>query len=118
MIEVDVELNPISMVDMRSKDVTVNFKMFDGFDPKGKFWSDFNGLEMTEHNIEFIPSNYIFLNNKPYPNYHMVPGNYVPVETAIMMRDFNNSSLQVTVMTDRAEGGAADLTDKATIELM
>jgi len=93
MIEVDVELNPIPILDFRSKDVTINFKMFDGFDPKGKFWSDVNGLEMQEHNIEFIPTNYTFLNEKPYPNYHMVSGNFVPVETAIMMRDANNSHL-------------------------
>lgn len=48
----------------------------------------------------------------------MVSGNFVPVETAIMMRDQNRSSLQVTVMNDRTQAGAADLTDKATIELM
>jgi len=46
MIEFDVELNPIPIMDGRSKDVTVNFKMFNGFDPKGKFWIDSNGLEM------------------------------------------------------------------------
>lgn len=117
MIEVDVELNPIPMADQRSKDITVNFKIFNGFDPKGKFWNDANGLEMQEHNIEFIPTNYNFLNQKPYPNYHMVSGNFVPVETAIMMRDLNKS-LQITVMNDRSQAGTADLTDKATIELM
>lgn len=35
MIEFDVELNPIPIPDSRGKDVTVNFKMFNGFDPKG-----------------------------------------------------------------------------------
>jgi hypothetical protein len=35
MIEFDVELNPIPIADGRSKDVTVNFKMFNGFDPMG-----------------------------------------------------------------------------------
>jgi hypothetical protein len=63
MIEFDVELNPIPITDARGKDVTVNFKMFNGFDPAGKFWTDQNGLEMAERNIEFIPSNYTFLNN-------------------------------------------------------
>ena len=67
--------------------MTVNFKMFNGFDPKGRFWVDQNGLEMLEHNIQFIPTNYTFLNNKAMPNYHMIAGNFVPVETGIMMRD-------------------------------
>jgi len=118
MIEFDVELNPLPIDDGRDKDVTVNFKMFNGFDPVGQFWSDQNGLEMLEHHIEYIPSNYTFLNNKTQPNYHMVAGNFVPVETAIMMRDKNQSNIQVTVMNDRMQAGTADLTDKATIELM
>lgn len=48
----------------------------------------------------------------------MVSGNYVPVANAIMMRDMNKTNLQVTIMNDRPQGGSADLTDKATIELM
>ena len=35
MIEFDVELNPLPIADDRDKDVTVNFKMFNGFDPSG-----------------------------------------------------------------------------------
>lgn len=117
-IEFDVELNPLPIDDGKDKDVTVNFKMLNGFDPQGQFWSDQNGLEMQEHHIENLPSNYTFLNDKPYPNYKMVAGNFVPVETAIMMRDNNQSNIQVTVMNDRSQAGTADLTDKATIELM
>ena len=118
MIEFDVEMSPIPISDKRGKDVTVNFKMFNGFDAKGKFWTDSNGLEMQERQIEFIPTNYTFLNEKPQPNYHMISGNFFPVDSAIMMRDFNKSNIQVTVMNDRAQAGTADLTDKATIELM
>jgi len=87
MMEIDVELNPIPISDGRSKDVTVNFKMFNGFDPKGKFWTDANGLEMQETNIHYYPTNFTFLNDKPYPNYHTVSGNFRPVTTALMMRD-------------------------------
>lgn len=46
MIEIDVELNPAPIEDERDKEVTVNFKLFDGFDPRGQFWTDSNGLEM------------------------------------------------------------------------
>lgn len=34
------------------------------------------------------------------------------------MRDKNGSNLQVTVMNDRAQGGAADLSSGSSIELM
>ena len=34
------------------------------------------------------------------------------------MRDKGGSNVQVTVMNDRPQGGSADLSDKATIELM
>ena len=56
---------------------------------------------MQEANIQFVPANYTFMNNDESPNYHMVSGNYVPVPTAIMMRDMNKTNLQVTVMNDR-----------------
>jgi len=48
-----------------------------------------------------------------------ISSNYYPVTSAIVMRDHSNDSYkQVTVMIDRARGGAADLTEHATIELM
>ena len=53
------------------------------------------------------------------PNCLTISGNYFPVDSAIAMRDqSNNSNIQVTIMNDRAQGGSADLTDQATIELM
>lgn len=45
LIEFDVELGPVPIKDGKSKDVIVNWKMFD-FDPKKTFWTDSNGLEM------------------------------------------------------------------------
>lgn len=47
MIEFDVELSPISIKeDKRGKDITVNWKMYDGFNANQTFWTDSNGLEM------------------------------------------------------------------------
>jgi hypothetical protein len=46
LIKFDVELSPLPFSDNGSKDVTVNWKMFDNFDPKGQFWTDSNELEM------------------------------------------------------------------------
>lgn len=47
-----------------------------------------------------------------------IPRNYYPVDSAIAMRDKNGSQVQVTIMNDRPQGGSADLSEKATIELM
>jgi hypothetical protein len=44
LVQFDVELNSIPIEDNLSKDVIVNWKMYDGFDPKGEFWTDSNGL--------------------------------------------------------------------------
>ena len=53
------------------------------------------------------------------PNLYTISGNYYPVDTAIAMKDKSGrSSLQVTIMNDRPQGGSADLSEKATIELM
>jgi hypothetical protein len=57
---------------------------------------------MQKRNIVAIQTNYTFLNNKPYPNYKTISGNYLPVETGIMMRDLNNSGIQVNILNDRA----------------
>jgi len=35
LIKFDVELSPLPFTDNGSRDVTVNWKMFDNFDPKG-----------------------------------------------------------------------------------
>jgi hypothetical protein len=44
LIQFEVEMNSIPMADHQNKDVTVNWKMYDGFDPKGQFWTDSNEL--------------------------------------------------------------------------
>ena len=115
LIEFDVELNPIPVDDFQGKDVIVNWKMLNGFDPAGKFWTDSNGLEMIQRQVTQIENESI-----PYhPSSKTISGNYYPVDSAIAIRDqSNNSNIQVTIMNDRAQGGSADLTDQATIELM
>lgn len=52
LIEYEVELNaiPISSIN-QGKDIIVNWRLFNGFDPKGKFWTDSNSLMMIERNI-------------------------------------------------------------------
>jgi len=46
-----------------------------------------------------------------------VSNNYYPVDSAIAMRDFNGTDLQVTILNDRPQGGSGYLNNN-TIELM
>lgn len=55
-VEFDVELSEIPMKDNFGKDITVNFKLFDGFDSNKTFFTDSNGLEMQERRIDYNPS--------------------------------------------------------------
>ena len=122
LIDFEVELSEVPIEDEQSRDVTVNWHMFEGFDPKGEFFTDSNGMQMLKRNKAFLRANSsqeanTIQNQKP--NFYTISGNYYPVTSAIAMRDKSgNSSLQVTIMNDRPQGGSADLTEKATIELM
>lgn len=52
IIEFEVELAPIPVLDdFQGKDVTVNWKFYNGMDPQGTFWTDSNGLEMQKREI-------------------------------------------------------------------
>lgn len=59
VVEFEVELAPVPIRDGYGKDITVNWKFYDSFDPQGTFWTDSNGLEMQERKIRNIN-----LNNK------------------------------------------------------
>jgi hypothetical protein len=107
-IEFQVELNTIPIDDEKAKDITVNWKMYNGFKSNKTFWTDSNALEMQERNILQL--------SRPE---HTIGGNYYPVTSAIAMRDFQpNSNMQVTILNDRPQGGSADLYLNNTIELM
>ena len=88
--------------------------MLDGFDPKQKFWTDSNSLQMMERDL-YKRSDPKFVIADKYSN---ISQNYYPIDSAIAMRDQTGKNLQVTVMNDRAQGGSADLSGKANIELM
>lgn len=91
IIEFNVELNSVPMDDLQGKDVTMNWKMFNGFDARETFWTDSNGLEMEERNIKEL--NRID---------QTIAGNMYPITSAIAMRDHKEgSNTQVTVMNDR-----------------
>lgn len=110
VVEFEVELSEVPIKDGWGKDVTVNWRMFDGFDANKTFYTDSNGLEMQERRLNWNPS---FEWNHDKQN---ISGNFYPVDSAIAIRDYSKLR-QATVMNDRAQGGSADLT-KGTIELI
>ena len=48
-------MSEIPIFDGKGKDVTVNFRMFDGFDANKTFWTDSNALEMQERVLNYNP---------------------------------------------------------------
>ena len=81
--------------------------MYDGFQANKTFWTDSNGLEMQKRRFKKSPIKMDNVTIKAMQNqsitFNDIAGNYYPVDYAISMRDFSNSSnLQVTVMNDRA----------------
>lgn len=89
----------------------VNWRMYNGFDANGKFWTDSNSLQMMERELN---SRHEFKLNDHSAN---ISSNYYPVTSAIAMRDENGTNRQVTIMTERPMGGSVDLT-QGSIELM
>lgn len=108
IIEFEVELAPVPIKDGNSKDITVNWKLYNGFNANKTFWTDSNGLNMINRKVV------------EYQRTDMtISGNYYPVTSAIAMRDHQSgSNTQVTILNDRTQGGSADVSEPNTIELM
>jgi len=92
IIEFEVLLNPISIDDYRSKDITVNWQFYNEFDPKGRFWTDSNALGMVKRHLEKVKIGYEPLDKSPNPNYKTISANFYPVDSAITMRDLSGKS--------------------------
>lgn len=61
--------------------MTVNWKMYDGFDPNGKFWTDSNELLMLERELN-TRREYEMKDHSSN-----ISSNYFPITSAIAMRD-------------------------------
>jgi len=85
IIEFDVELNSINWDKNKiGKDLIVNWKFYDNFDPKGKFYTDSNSLAMVERNVNSHEE------YKYADKYSNISANYYPVDSAIAMRDLSS----------------------------
>lgn len=74
---------------------------------------------MIKRHVQKMKTGFEKLDNSSSPNYKTISNNYYPIDSAIAMRDQSGqSAIQVNVMNDRAQGGSADLSQQANIELM
>jgi hypothetical protein len=90
IIEFEVELNSLSISPIfRGKDLIVNWQMLDGFDPKQKFWTDSNSLQMIERNLYKRKDPRFIIEDKS----SNISSNYYPVDSAIIMRDQTGKNL-------------------------
>lgn len=93
--------------DKIGRDVIVTWKSFD-IDNNKTFYTDSNGLEMQKRILNFKES-------YNFSTFEQISGNYYPINSAIAIVD-SKSQLQMTVLNDRSQGGAA--LEKGKIELM
>lgn len=110
-VKFSVSINdaPIAL-DKAGKDIVVDWYMLDGFNSSGKFWVDANGLEMIPKEVN-KRRDFNYLGNST------ISSNYYPITSAIAVRD-SNSSKQVLIMNDRAQGASAGLRKGKNIEIM
>ena len=81
IIEYEVELSAVPISNSTGKDVTVNWRMFDSFDAKGKFFTDSNSMAMQERVINQRKSYNFTRFEQKYA------ANYYPIDSAIAVRD-------------------------------
>lgn len=119
LIQFDFELNGISIFDKIGKDVMINWKFYD-FEDGDTFWTDSNGLEMQRR---IKDERYSF--NLDYNGTQNVSWNFYPINSAIAMRNMDKNGsgtpglrdVQVTIMNERSQAGAATLTE-GVIEML
>lgn len=109
-VDFEVDLNQIPVyTDVRGKDVIVEWS-FPGVDMGQKQYYATNGLQMMNKTLNYRET-YTFDTNQT------VASNYYAISSALAARDIH-SDLQITVMNDRSQGGAAGLRNNNSIELM
>jgi len=76
IIEFNIELAPIANFEDKPNDLTMNWKLLSGFDMGKTFWTDGNGLQMSQKKIVKLDD-----------EVKNVANNFFPVSSAIAVRD-------------------------------
>ncbi|XP_067010796.2 lysosomal alpha-mannosidase isoform X2 [Anabrus simplex] len=96
-VEFEWMVGPIPTDDSVGKEVISRFSSDLATD--GVFYTDANGREMMKRRLNYRPTWEVQLEEP-------IAGNYYPVTTRIMIRD-EEKSLELAVLTDRAQGGSS-----------
>ena len=100
-MEFEIQMTDIPTEPLRKKngkEVVAKWQVLD-MDNDSIFYTDSNGLEMQERKVDYRPTWDLKTDMK-------VSANYFPINSAIAIRD-KNSSVQMTVMNDRSQGGSS-----------
>jgi len=76
IIEFNIELAPIANFEDKPNDLTMNWKLLSGFDMGKTFWTDGNGLQMSQKKIVKLDD-----------EVKNVANNFFPISSAIAVRD-------------------------------
>lgn len=106
-IEVEYSVGPIPIADGMGKEVITRWSST--LKSNATFFTDANGRDRQKRVRNYRPSWNLTVTDP-------VSGNYYPVNSAILVRDQNVSGNQLTILTDRSQGGSS-LRD-GEIELM
>lgn len=95
LIEFEVDMNEVHLdEEMSGKDVIVNWRLLNGFNNHGHFWTDSNALAMQERVFNYRDSwNFPERETDYDKSKFNISANYYPVDSAIATRDFNGTDL-------------------------
>uniref|UniRef100_A0A131YE74 Alpha-mannosidase n=1 Tax=Rhipicephalus appendiculatus TaxID=34631 RepID=A0A131YE74_RHIAP len=96
-VEFDWVVGSIPVDDEIGKEIITRFDT--DFQNNGVFYTDANGREILQRNLNFRPTWNVYIKEP-------VAGNYYPVNSRIFIRD-PQRDLQFTVLTDRSQGGSS-----------
>ncbi|GAB6018759.1 mannosidase alpha class, variant 3 [Chamberlinius hualienensis] len=105
-VEFEWMIGPIPVDDHIGKEIITLYTT--DFENEGIFYTDANGRQIIQRIRDYRPSWNLSLAEN-------ISGNYYPINSRIYIQDLNQDS-QLTVMTDRSEGGGS-ISD-GTIEIM
>ena len=104
--EFEWQVGPIDISDKIGKEIVIKFQS--DLDSKSTFYTDSNGREMLKRVRDYRPTWTLNQTEK-------TAGNYYPINSRIYIRD-EQANKQLTVVTDRSQGGAS--IQDGSIEIM
>lgn len=107
-VEFEFVVGPIPVDDMIGKEIVARYST--DLNSKGIFYTDSNGRQLQQRQWNYRPT-WDYQVNEP------ISGNYYPVNSRILIND-KKQNLQMTILTDRSQGGSLTNKHNGSIDLM